>query len=173
MERWRWRQKTEGERSQVSPQGLIPDDITDVAQDSLGNRTRDIQSTSRSTIYNSTNMLAQLFKRIPQPVASSSRACSSSSRCCHPAPKLPASASLRPLPAGTPSRNILNSGSSLPTTSATTTSASRPFSHVVPAQSSRIIPQQSTLPTTAIQTRGMKVRSSVRRFCDGCSVVRR
>ncbi|GAK65815.1 50S ribosomal protein L36 [Moesziomyces antarcticus] len=33
--------------------------------------------------------------------------------------------------------------------------------------------QSAALASTAAQQRGMKVRSSVKKFCDGCSVVRR
>jgi large subunit ribosomal protein L36 len=114
--------------------------------------------TSRST-YQAEMLTALLRRVIPAQAGPSTRACSSSSRCAH----LP-TAPLRPTPAA---RVPLMA--SVTASSSTSSTISRSFSLL----SSRL-PTLSTSAGGRIgQVRGMKVRSSVKRFCDGCSVVRR
>lgn len=113
-------------------------------------------------------MFTAILRRVlPAQAGPSTRACSSSSRCAHtPITSLRATPNSARTQLTAPSLSSTSSSSASPSSTAT---ISRSFSLL----SSRL-PAMPALTTGRIgQLRGMKVRSSVKRFCDGCSVVRR
>ncbi|WVW81576.1 50S ribosomal protein L36 [Kwoniella bestiolae CBS 10118] len=74
-----------------------------------------------------------------------------------------------------PSRQSIRQCSSCPPPSATfTSSLARPtLLSQIPSITPKSASAASRIQPLVMQVRGMKVRSSVKRFCDGCSVVRR
>jgi large subunit ribosomal protein L36 len=115
-------------------------------------------------LSNTITMFASVLRRVlPAQAGPSTRACSSSAGCSHGASALrrPTTVQLSVRP------------STLVSTSAAPTAATMPLARHLSQWATRI--SQSTLvPRSMIgQVRGMKVRSSVKKFCDGCSVVRR
>jgi large subunit ribosomal protein L36 len=114
----------------------------------------------KSPIHQSTthNMFTAILRRVlPTQAGPSTRACSSSAKCSH----LPVTARL-PLSTATPLAR------SMPSARIAT-----PLSRSIFQLSNRISQSKAVSTSLMGQLRGMKVRSSVKKFCDGCSVVRR
>ena len=114
------------------------------------------------TIYLHRQILYTMFtsvlrRALPAQAGPSTRACSSSAKCSH----LPITPR-QPLTSATPLSR------SMPYSNATT-----PFSRSIFQLSNRTAQSTAVGRSVMGQVRGMKVRSSVKKFCDGCSVVRR
>ena len=105
----------------------------------------------------STMFTALLRRAIPAQAGPSTRACSSSAKCSHSpvTPRAPLSTPT-PLIRSMPSARIAS-----------------PLSRSIFQLSNRISQSKAVSTSLMGQLRGMKVRSSVKKFCDGCSVVRR
>jgi large subunit ribosomal protein L36 len=119
------------------------------------------QSLIDSTLHSITMFTSVLRRVLPAQAGPSTRACSTSAGCSH-APR----ALLRPT--ASPTRT-----SALTPTSATPSAAVMPLARNLSQWVSRISQSDPVSRSLVGQVRGMKVRSSVKKFCDGCSVVRR